>query len=32
LTELFREQVKFALAQGEAGEFGDVRDLLTPKR
>jgi hypothetical protein len=32
LPELFREQVEFRLAQREAGEFGNVRDVLTTKR
>jgi hypothetical protein len=32
LTELLREQVELRLAQGEAGEFGNVRDVLTSKR
>jgi len=32
LAELRREEVELRLAQSEASEFGDVRDVLTPKR
>jgi hypothetical protein len=32
LTELSREEVELRFTQSEASEFGNVRDVLTPKR